>query len=162
MTRPVPAQFTARIEGDFVVFLIGMRFNKPWKVGQWWPVFMAMPKMLKELKAAGPSSGFLGHTAIRPSLMVQYWRSFEQLEAYARSKDSLHWPAWVAFNRRIKGARGDVGIWHETYRVRAGDYECIYSGMPPFGLSAAAELVALGKERVGESSARERLSGRLD
>ena len=68
----------------------------------------------------------------------------------------------MAFNRRIKGARGDVGIWHETYRVRAGDYECIYSGMPPFGLSAAAELVGLGKDRVGESRARERLPGRLD
>jgi len=161
MTNPIPTQFTARIEGDFVVFLIGMRINKPWKLGLWWPVFSAMPKMVKELKAAGPASGFLGHTPIRLMLIAQYWRSFEQLEAYARSKDALHWPAWVAFNRRIKNSRGDVGIWHETYRIRAGEYECVYSGMPPFGLSAAAELVRLGKDRVGESSARERLAGRL-
>ena len=162
MPKAIPSQFTARIEGDFVVFLIGMRFNNPWKIHRWWDVFFAMPKMLKELQAAGPETGFLGHTPIRPLLMAQYWRSFEQLEAYARSKDASHWPAWVKFNKTIKGARGDVGIWHETYKVRAGEYECVYSGMPPFGLSAAAELVHLGRDRYGKSAARDRLAGRLD
>lgn len=162
MSKAINGQFTARIEGDFVVFLIGMRINKPWKPHTWWPVFIGMPRMLKELKAAGPSSGFLGHTPLRPGLMAQYWRSFEQLEAYARSRDQQHWPAMVAFNRRIKGARGDVGIWHETYKVRAGDYECVYSGMPPYGLSEAAELVPLGRQREGQSVARDRMAGRLD
>lgn len=162
MGKVINGQFTARIEGDFVVFLIGMRINKPWKVGAWWPVFVGMPKMVKELERAGPESGFLGTTPIRLGVIAQYWRSFEQLEAYARSRDHLHWPAWVAFNKRIKGARGDVGIWHETYKVRAGEYECIYSGMPPYGLSAAAELLAPGRSRVGESAARDRLAGRLD
>jgi hypothetical protein len=28
----VPKRVTADIEGDFVIFLIGMRINKPWKV----------------------------------------------------------------------------------------------------------------------------------
>jgi hypothetical protein len=162
MAKPINGQFTAKIEGDFVVFLIGMRINKPWKVSTWWPLFIGMPRMLKELKAADPSTGFLGHTPLSLTLMAQYWRSFEQLEAYARSKDHKHWPAWVSFNKRIKGARGDVGIWHETYKVRAGDYECVYSGMPPFGLSAAAELVMLGRDRVGQSSARDRLAGHLE
>ena len=32
---------------------------------------------------------------------------------------------------------GDVGIWHETYRVRAGEYEVVYGNMPLFGLAAA-------------------------
>ena len=32
-----------------VVFLIGMRINKWWKIHQWLPVFLAMPKMIKEL-----------------------------------------------------------------------------------------------------------------
>ena len=160
MPAVIDGQFTARQEGDFVVFLIGMRINKPWKLAAWWPVFIAMPKMLAELKRAGPESGFLGHTPLKLGVIVQYWRSFEQLEAYARSHDHLHWPAWVAFNKRVKGARGDVGIWHETYKVRAGEFECVYSGMPPFGLAAAGELVRIG--RVGESRARERIAGRLD
>jgi hypothetical protein len=161
MAAVIDGQFAGRIEGDFVVFLIGMRINKPWKLGLWLPVFLAMPRMVKELERAGPDSGFLGHTGIRPHVMVQYWRSFDQLEAYARAKDRQHWPAWVDFNRRIRGARGDVGIWHETYLVRAGDYEAIYSGMPRFGLSKVAGHVVFGKGTEGGSGARDRLAGRM-
>ena len=59
MAGIIAERMTAQIEGDFVVFLIGMRINKPWKVHKWLPVFMAMPRMLKEL-AANPQSGCLG------------------------------------------------------------------------------------------------------
>jgi hypothetical protein len=129
----------AQIDGDFVVFLIGMRINKPLKIHKWLPVFLAMPRMVKELKGR-PESGFLG-AIVGPKVIVQYWRSFEHLEAYARSKDSQHWPAGVAFNQRFGKSRGDVGIWHETYLVCAGRYEAIYSGMPPVGLGAASSLI---------------------
>ncbi len=40
----------------------------------------------------------------------------------------------------MKGSRGDVGIWHETYLVRSGQYEAIYSGVPRQGLGAAGPL----------------------
>ena len=41
---------------------------------------------------------------------------------------------------------GDVGIWHETYRVRPGDYENVYLNMPEFGLGKAAGVTeALGQ-----------------
>ena len=139
MAKVHAQRMTAEIEGDFVVFLIGLRLNKPWKVHKWLPVFLAMPRMLKELYAH-PESGFLGHTAVGMTTLVQYWRSFEQLEAYARSKDHQHWPAWVAFYKRLKGHQGDVGIWHETYRVRAGEYEAIYGGMPAHGLGKVGVL----------------------
>jgi hypothetical protein len=140
----IPQRMTAEIDGDFVVFIIGMRVNKPWKVHKWLPVFLAMPKMLKELEAH-PESGFLGHFG--GLTMVQYWRSFEQLEAYARSHDHGHWPAWVAFNKRVNKSRGDVGIWHETYRIAPGQYETIYSGMPPHGLGKVASLAPCGGPR---------------
>ena len=57
MGRVIPERMTAQIDGEFVVFLIGMRINKPWKVHKWLPVFLAMPKMLRELKAH-PEIGF--------------------------------------------------------------------------------------------------------
>jgi hypothetical protein len=139
MAEIIPARMSADIEGGFVVFIIGMRINKLWKVHKWLPVFRAMPRMLKELERQ-PESGFLGSIS-GGLLIVQYWRSFEQLEAYARSHDHLHWPAWVAFNQRMRDSRGDVGIWHETYLVRAGQYEAIYSGMPPWGLGRVGALV---------------------
>ena len=132
MTEIIPARMAAEIDGDFVVFIIGMRINKAWKLHKWVPVFRAMPRMLKELERQ-PESGFLGSIS-GGTLIVQYWRSFEHLEAYARSHDHPHWPAWVVFNDRMRESRGDVGIWHETYLVRAGNYEAIYSGMPRWGL----------------------------
>ena len=136
MSGPVAKRVTAQMDGDFVVFLIGMRINKPWKIHKWLPVFRAMPKLIRELEQR-PESGFLGHI-LSTGLIVQYWRSFEHLEAYARDPNQSHWPAWVDFNKRVGGSRGDVGIWHETYRIRAGEYECIYSGMPLIGLAKAS------------------------
>ena len=153
MARVLAEKMSAQMDGGFVVFLIGMRVNKPWKVHKWLPVFLAMPRMLRELEAH-PESGFLGHI---PGLkvIVQYWRSFDHLEAYARSRDHEHWPAWVDFNKRLGKSRGDVGIWHETYLVRAGEYETVYSGMPPFGLGKAATLVPASG---GRDSARGRMT----
>lgn len=144
MAAVVPKRVTAEIEGDFVVFLIGLRINRPWKVHKWLPMFRAMPSMIRELEGR-PESGFLGHI-MSFGVIVQYWRSFEHLEAYARDPDQLHWPAWTDFNKRVGGSRGDVGIWHETYKVHAGEYECVYSGMPPFGLAKASSML----EAVGE------------
>ena len=48
MSKVVPKRVTAEIEGDFVIFLIGMRINKLWKVHKWLPVFRAMPRMIRE------------------------------------------------------------------------------------------------------------------
>ena len=132
-------------DGDFVVFLIGMRVNKPWKLREWWPVFMAMRPMVDELEAH-PEMGMLGaHYGFMfggPAL-VQYWRSFEDLERFARSPDSEHLPAWKLFNQRVRDS-GAVGIWHETYKVRAGEYETIYGNMPRVGLAAVGEHAPIG------------------
>jgi len=150
----------AKIDGDFVVLLIGMRLNRPWKVHKWLPVFRAMGPMIRELQA-DPGSGFLGASrgflAGGPAL-VQYWRSFEHLERYARDREALHLPAWRDFNRRVRDS-GDVGIWHETYRVRAGEYEAIYGNMPRTGLAAVAAHRPIGPE---SASAARRIGLRPD
>jgi hypothetical protein len=152
----ISERMAAHIQGDFVVFLIGMRINKPLKVSKWWPMFMAMPKMLKELdRAPREETGFLGHNGLSLGTTVQYWRSFDHLERYARSQEASHWPAWVEFNRRMKNSRGDVGIWHETYLVKEGQYEAFYSGMPAYGLGRVGELVPATGNR---QDARMRLS----
>lgn len=150
MAEVIDKRVTAEIEGDFVVFLIGMRINRPLKFWKWVPVLFAMPRMLKELER-NPDSGFLGVTQcfagpLRP-LLVQYWRSFEHLESYARSRDANHWPAWVAFNKRV-GSNGDVGIWHESYLVPAGAYDSVYNNMPATGLGKATRLVPAAGRRA--------------
>jgi Domain of unknown function (DUF4188) len=155
-----PGRYSATIDDDFVVFLIGMRINRPWKPHKWLPVFAAMRPMMRELEA-DPNAGFLGATygllAAGPAL-VQYWRSFDHLERYARRQDAHHLPAWRRFNQRVRGS-GDVGIWHETYRVRAGEYETGYANMPRVGLAAAGTHVHVG---AGNSTAAQRLGLRTD
>ncbi|MHB8484003.1 MAG: DUF4188 domain-containing protein [Nitrospiria bacterium] len=150
-------RMTAQMEGDFVVFLIGMRVNKFWKIHKWLPVARAMSPMLKEL-LGNPESGLVGfqtYFGLRNTMLVQYWRSFEHLEAYARARDKSHFPAWVEFNRKI-GASGDVGIWHETYKVCAGQYETVYNNMPPYGLGSAGRLVpATGKLETAKGRIKE-------
>ncbi|MFN8343084.1 MAG: DUF4188 domain-containing protein [Cyclobacteriaceae bacterium] len=147
MAQTINQRMTVEFEGDFVVFLIGMRINRLWKIHKWLPVAKAMRGMLMELSQK-PESGFLGFQAHggMPPLIVQYWRSFEHLEAYAKDRNGLHYPAWRDFNNKIK-SNGDVGIWHETYKVRAGEFECVYNNMPKFGIANVGKLVpAVGRK----------------
>jgi len=147
-------RFYAQIEGDFVIFLIGMRINAPLKIHKWWPVAKAMGKMLKELYAK-PELGLIHHEVGlgRTIIMVQYWRSLDQLMDYATNKNQEHLPAWRAFNTAAKGNQ-DVGIWHETYAISKGHYENIYANMPAFGLGKAGILAPVSSKG---QSARERL-----
>jgi Domain of unknown function (DUF4188) len=144
-------RFTADVDGDFVVFLIGMRVNRPLRVRQWWPVLTAMPKMLSIL-TKHPELGCLGfHSWVgRTTILLQYWRDFESLNRFARDTQLPHLEPWRRFNRAISDS-GDVGIWHETYRVPAGGYEAIYGNMPAFGLAAATRHVPVA--RKGQSAA---------
>jgi len=141
MTEIRAERLAAEIQGEIVVFLIGTRINKPWKINKWLPVVLAMGRMQRELAQELPLGCLGSHNWFgRTTLLLQYWRSFEALEAYAVEKAREHLPAWKAFNLAV-GSNGDVGIWHETYRVRPGDYESVYNNMPLFGLAAATRAV---------------------
>jgi hypothetical protein len=147
MAEIYKGRFAAQIEGDFVVFLIGMRVNRLLAFSKWFPVTQAMPRMLKEL-FQHPELGLLHASSAlsgRTIAMTQYWRSFEHLHAYAHAKDKAHLPAWAEFNRLV-GGNGAVGIFHETYMVKAGGYEAVYANMPRYGLARAGEMVpAVGR-----------------
>jgi hypothetical protein len=157
MADIIASRMTHDYDGELVVFLIGMRINKPWRPDLWLPVFNGMPKMLAEL-SKDKDSGLLGYRLTLGAggpLLVQYWSSHEKLYAYASDRDAAHRPAWAAFNRRVRKAPGAVGIWHETYLVERA--ETIYSGMPVSGLAAATSSVPVA--RRGETAA-ERLGAR--
>ena len=145
-------RYTAQINGPFVVFIIGMRVNRFWAVHKWWPVAMAMGPMIRELLAR-PGAGLLHAEPFlywRGAAVVQYWRSFEDLERFARGPSDLHLPAWKRFNKSV-GADGSVGIWHETYLVQAGQYESEYGNMPRLGLALAGEhMPAIGAKETAK------------
>jgi hypothetical protein len=148
----------AEREDDVVVFLIGMRINAIWKVHRWLPVFLVAPRMVRELRD-DPESGLLGSWRFvsppRTLGFVQYWDSVDSLREYARDSDHLHLDAWDEYNdRRDDGA---VGIWHETYRVDADEYETIYNDVSPRGLGATD-----GTELVAATGRRNSAMGRLE
>lgn len=157
MAKVMPGRYTAQIDEPFVVFLIGMRINKWLAFSKWVPTARAMWPMLRTL-FQHPEKGFLGGQVFfywRGIALVQYWRSFEDLEQFARNREEPHLAAWRRYNQAI-GSDGSVGFWHETYLVKPGQYEVVYGNMPVFGLAAATRHVpAVGRRET----ARRRLGG---
>ncbi len=149
-------RISALKDKSFVVFLIGMRVNKWWDIPSIFQTGMGMTSMLKELYA-NKESGFLGAESWggRTTIMVQYWESFEKLEAFANDREKTHYPAWIEFYKRAKKNNGAIGIWHETYKIEPGSYECVYANMPSFGLAKVLGSV----EAVGSfQSAKDRIT----
>jgi hypothetical protein len=158
MSTIQPGRMTAAFTGPLVVFVIGIRINHFHKVGKWLPVVQSMGPMIAEL-SRNPDSGFLGTETLlrsaRTIVLLQYWRDFDTLEAYARARDHKHWPAWTAFNKAV-GSDGTVGIFHETYAVPDRATETIYGNMVPFGLGKVSGVVTATGSR---NEARARMKG---
>lgn len=140
-----------------VLFMVGMRINALWAVHKWLPVTLAMPRMLLE-QTRNRDLGMIGTPRSfwsgRIVMVVQYWRSYEQLESYAKAGEHSHLAAWRAFNRRTKGNRA-VAVFHETYVIGQDAHESIYVNVPGSILLAAA--VGSGDVHGGSESSRERL-----
>ena len=155
---------THAYEGPLAVFLIGLRIHQPWRVGVVGAAVRAMPRMIAQLErnkgaaARGEeeSLGYLGSRSTVHGLgttMIQWWRSVDDIYAYANATPLEHRPAWLAFHRAAKAGPAAVTIWHETYAVSAA--ESLYAGPAPFGLASISGTVPVA--RRGES-ARERLA----
>jgi len=149
-------RYTAKTDQPFVVFLIGMRVNKWWRFDKWMPVANAMTPMLTTL-FTHPEKGFL-HAEFfwnfSGPVTIQYWRSFEDLENFARNPSEPHIGPWRKFNQAV-GTNGIVGIWHETYLVEPNKFEGFYGNMPRFGLGMAMEHVEASGRR---ETARKRIT----
>lgn len=147
-----PGRYTAEMPDDFVVFLIGMRLNRPWKVHTLVPVLSAMPRMLRWLISTqmpaccnGTTPGSTG----RPSCSTGGALRSSTASRGQPGNRTGRPGKW--FNHAV-GASGDVGIWHETYKVHAGEYECVYVNMPRSRLAAAGVHAPIGS--TGQSAAR--------
>lgn len=142
MTKPLQGRHGGEIEGDFVVFLIGTRpsLARPLR---WWRDIGGQRGMFHMLKylADRPEKGLLGYEFGFP-VIVQYWRSYEHLEAFARDESDPHLAPMRNYWKRV-GRDNRSGIWHETFLVRAGEYEAIYANMPPFGVGKAGKHTGL-------------------
>ena len=159
MAKVNQGRWTAEIEGDFVVFIIGARVNKPWQLvriirdlgGR-----RGMNHMLKYL-TEHPEKGLLGYETMG-FVNVQYWRSFDALEAFAKDSEDPHLSAWRNYWKRV-GKDDRAGIWHETFLVRDGEYEAVYGNRPPKGLGKAASLVPIAQSSTARNRLRTKAAG---
>jgi hypothetical protein len=65
--------------------------------------------------------------------VIQYWRGFDELEAWTHRPPHSEW--WREAVERIR-TRGDFGIYHEAYLVPRDGVESIFLNCQPTGLSA--------------------------
>ena len=146
-------RYCADIEGDFCVFHIGAILNGKVPSEKFKELGDAFNEMVKELEADPEKFGFLGasnyisaNQSVDTIMSIQYWRSQEQLNAYARDHLSKHLQGMMWTSRVVRDS-AHFGIWHESYSVRAGQYESIYINCPQILLGKAGKLVPAAGHR---------------
>lgn len=160
---------THAYDGPLAVFLIGLRVHRPWRRRIVLQAASAMPRMIAELEAnkaaaergEAESLGYLGSRStvhLMATTMIQWWRSVDDLYAYANAAEHAHRPAWLEFYEVGRADPKAVTIWHETYAVEPQGAESIYTGPRPLGLAEVGGVVPV--RRRGET-ARERIRARL-
>jgi hypothetical protein len=148
-------RWMARRDEPFAVFLFGMRLNRLRGLPRFLWGLRVLRRVLRDLDAH-PERGYLAGRVYRTGrtlVAVQYWESFDALDAWARDHRLPHRKPW---QRYLREALGDpaMGLWHETYLASPGSWEGVYVNMPPWGLAAGVEAVEMQATR---GSARERL-----
>ncbi len=162
MVELINERVCAEVEGDVVVFLIGMRINKLWKVWKWLPVVAAMPKMVKEL-SAHPELGMLSSRKILGLRNLAFFAILEKRGAPAslracvqeRSPASVaglqqtcrHWRRRGHLARNLCRAQGQLGIGlreHAALWLRLG-----WRGVPGQGTARQCVQTPGGRENIG-------------
>ena len=148
-------RWMARRDEPFAIFVFGMRLNRLRGLPRFLWGLRVLRRVLRDLNAH-PEHGYLTgrvYRAGRTLIAVQYWESFDALDAWARDHRLPHRKPWQQYLREALDD-GAMGLWHETYLASPGSWEGVYLNMPPWGLAAGVEAVEL---QATKGSARERL-----
>ncbi|MDB5350762.1 MAG: hypothetical protein JWN86_2009 [Planctomycetota bacterium] len=87
--------------------------------------------------------------------VLQYWRSFDDLEQWVRRPPHSEW--WRQATERGRTKR-DIGVYHEVFLVPRTAIESIYLDCSPVGLSAFGTLgepvgsLTTSRDRLGRRS----------
>ncbi|WP_336024986.1 DUF4188 domain-containing protein [Halobellus salinisoli] len=139
----------AEIDGEYVIYINGMRLNKLRALPKYLRAGLKAGKMFEQL-AADPDSGFLGYLpaymGLRSGAAIQYWRSLEDIKRFAQDPNGTHVPAWQWYEEEV-GTNGELGFWAELYVVKDGSFETFYRNMPPTGLGEHGSLVPMEDHR---------------
>ncbi len=104
-----------------------------------WPYVLRLGRAIQRAsdEATRDGSGLLqsDRMIVGPGhfVVLQYWSSFEALEAWSHRPPHSEW--WKGAVERMR-TKSDFGIYHETYLIPRNGLESIYLNAPPVGLSA--------------------------
>jgi hypothetical protein len=140
MSQILREKFTANAQGPFIVFIVGGHVNNLLLAHKWLPVawnFLKLTRYVTSHPETGCLAGHFYERILPFGFMFQsYWRSFEELETWSRSKEEGHLGAWTDYVRKL-GLDGTLGIWHELYKIEPKSFETVYANSVPYGLSKA-------------------------
>ncbi|UJR12526.1 hypothetical protein I4U23_016701 [Adineta vaga] len=130
---------------DIILFLIGIRPNG---ANPFTKSFGDIGRAFRNL--------YVGANERKSATMyVQYWRSYEALQRWTHTKMGIHVKAVMEYMKKDR-FEGENGIWHETYKVRDGEYEAIYGNMPPIGLGLVTQIFPETKTNNGPGRMKQR------
>ena len=143
----MPGRHQADLHTEVIAFPIGMKINRIWAIHRWLRPTIDTVRMWRHVQTARPDGYLSGYLFVysRGVGMMQYWRDFDSLEAFAGDTTKPHLSAW---RNLVAQTRNDqtFGYWHETYLINPATSETIYGSMAPFGLSAAVGHAPIGKK----------------
>jgi hypothetical protein len=161
MAQIAGRRMTAEVDGDFVVFLIGARPTKLRLLRSMLDLGgrRGMKHMLDYL-VAHPEKGLLGYQMGLP-VIVQYWRSFEHLEAFAKAPPTRIWrcgaTTGVASARATARASGTRPSRSGPASMRPSTATC-----PPSGSARSAVSFLCLSPRALASASRRRQPAQTD
>lgn len=134
----IAPRYSATLDGDFVLFIVGMRINRLCAIHIWPAILL---RALRIIRSATPgANGLLSREIVisgKGIALITYWDDFDQWEEFGNS-DNHHRSSWKYFYERVINSKA-VGLWHELYSIKQGEYQTIYMQMPPKGLSRSKE-----------------------
>ena len=154
-------QITGASAQKVAVLLLGAKSNHP--LGFFAPEFgevgVHLNRMNKYFDSPESPAGFLGQTSYTrndergaiETTFVSYWRSIEDLHAFAHT--GLHRDTWLWWEKNLKRMDA-VGINHEIFLAEPGAWENVYVNFQPTMLGATTYLKK-GDKLVGGNVADE-------
>ncbi len=133
---------------NLCVAIFGVQFHTP--EGQQLYGASGIPTEMVPALEEAKEVGFLHQEQLMAEgggVLLQYWRSYEELDRWARQMPHMAWWRWLVDN-----AGTDISFYHEIYQVKTA--EAIYErGCRPVG---AARIVSTSTVIPGEGQSRQR------
>ena len=133
---------------DLCVAIFGVQFHTP--EGQQLYGASGIPEEMGSALEAAKSVGFLHQEMLMAEgsgVLLQYWRSYDELDRWARTLPHMAWWRWL-----LENAGDDLSFYHEIYQVKTA--EAIYER--GCRLVGAARIATTSAVAPGEGQSRQR------